>query len=115
MTRAMALLHVTILVCTPHQRLAMGLVMTTQPAKKIKVPSGIILVTAAYPALGMKEPLIVDVVITAMPVDIIQATLKKALMSVAALLSVGHGVGTDIGVVGMRRKFLARKRPTDVT
>ena len=90
----------------------MGLATPTMPAKKIKVPSGIMLATAIVPATRIKVPSIMDVVISSKAAEIIKVTLKQDLMSVAAENGDGHIVGTFIGVVLMRRKL--RVRPTDV-
>ena len=90
----------------------MGLATPTMPAKKIKVPSGIMLATTFIPATRIKVPSIMDVVISSKAAEIIKVTLKQDLMSVAAENGDGHIVGPIIGVVWMRRKL--RKRTTDV-
>ena len=92
----MALMHVSVLDVMPRELLVIELV------------------AASMPAIGIKVPSIMDVVITKKPAEQIQVILKQELISVAAENGDGQIVDTFIGVVLMRRKFLARKRPTDV-
>ena len=78
------------------------LVMPMSHVGLIKGTFHINLVMAKLPAIIIKAPSIVDVVITKEPANTIQGTLKEGLTSVVALLSVKHIVFIFIPAYGMR-------------